>query len=259
MSENLDLNELFWNSSVSDMKRGYVFDEATQTYICVLCGEQFEDGIIYEVNGKLLEAKKAITSHISQEHNSVFEFLINMDKKYTGLTEHQRELLMMFFEGYKDKDIVNLTGGGSTSTIRNQRFMLKEREKQAKVFLCIMELLNGSRLHKKVSNEESLITIHRGATMVDDRYAITEKERAEVLGTYFNENRLKNFPVKEKKKIIVLQHILRSFELDFIYTEREVNEKLKEVNEDFVTLRRYMIEYGFMERTRDCKEYWVKK
>ncbi|RIJ63707.1 DUF2087 domain-containing protein [Rummeliibacillus sp. POC4] len=28
---------------------------------------------------------------------------------------------------------------------------------------------------------------------------------------------------------------------------------------DYVSLRRYLIEYGFMERTDDCSIYWVKE
>jgi len=42
------------------------------------------------------------------------------------------------------------------------------------------------------------------------------------------------------------------------YPEREVNQILRDIHEDYVTLRRYLIEYGFLERTQDCGEYWVK-
>jgi len=28
---------------------------------------------------------------------------------------------------------------------------------------------------------------------------------------------------------------------------------------DHATLRRYLIEYGFLERTQDCGTYWVKE
>lgn len=31
------------------------------------------------------------------------------------------------------------------------------------------------------------------------------------------------------------------------------------MSEDYVTIRRYLIEYGFMERTNDCKEYWINE
>lgn len=38
----------------------------------------------------------------------------------------------------------------------------------------------------------------------------------------------------------------------------EVNEILKAIYSDFAILRRYLIDYGFMERSRDCTKYWVK-
>nr|WP_285865170.1 DUF2087 domain-containing protein [Lederbergia lenta] len=67
------------------------------------------------------------------------------------------------------------------------------------------------------------------------------------------------FPSKEKRKRIVLQHLLSRFEINKKYTEREINEVLKSVYGDFATIRRYFIDYGFMERNKDCSKYWLKK
>ena len=97
--------------------------------------------------------------------------------------------------------------------------------------------------------------------MVDDRYAITEDEKKKVLSTYFKDGlngQLDKFPSKEKRKLIVLQNIINHFELNRIYTEKEINTVLKPVYSDFVTIRRYLIKYGFMERSKDGMEYWVK-
>ncbi|AVQ98165.1 hypothetical protein OBCHQ24_03680 [Oceanobacillus iheyensis] len=38
----------------------------------------------------------------------------------------------------------------------------------------------------------------------------------------------------------------------------EVNEILKSIYINYVKIRRYFIEYGFMKRSRYCTEYWVK-
>jgi hypothetical protein len=48
------------------------------------------------------------------------------------------------------------------------------------------------------------------------------------------------------------------FERNKRYDERELNSIIKEIYEDYATIRRYLIEYGFMERTSNCKEYWLK-
>lgn len=95
---------------------------------------------------------------------------------------------------------------------------------------------------------------------IDDRYNITDKEKNSIIKSYFNEDGgLKNYPVKEKKKTIVFQEIAKSFSKGKTYSEKEVNRILERVYEDYVTLRRDLIEYGFIERTDDCSSYWVKE
>ena len=49
---------------------------------------------------------------------------------------------------------------------------------------------------------------------------------------------------------------MEQFEPGRTYTEKEVNGILRDIFDDYVTLRRYLIEYGFLERTRDCRTYW---
>jgi hypothetical protein len=97
--------------------------------------------------------------------------------------------------------------------------------------------------------------------MIDDRYVITMEEREKILSAVFKSLsplKLKLFSAKEKKKIVTLQKIMEQFEKGKIYTEKEVNQILKDIYDDFPTIRRYLIEYGFMERSKDCRDYWVK-
>ena len=70
--------------------------------------------------------------------------------------------------------------------------------------------------------------------------------------------RLKTFPPKEKKKVVILRTIAKEFEEGIRYSEVQVNEILKDIYPDYVTLRRYLIEYGYLERTRDGSAYWKK-
>ncbi|MFS0674828.1 DUF2087 domain-containing protein [Ornithinibacillus sp. 179-J 7C1 HS] len=252
----MGIEERFWSATVEELTAGYTC--ANDAYICLLCGESFVDGIIYPMDGVLYEAKKAVVQHIEISHGSVFEYLLCLDKKYTGLSTHQKELLHHFKKGLSDKEIIKEQNGGSPSTIRSHRFKLKEKEKQAKVFLAIMGLLNKNSDEKEYDN---FVSFHKGAKMVDDRYAITEEEKQKILTTYFKEGlegKLDSFPSKEKRKLIVLQNIMNRFELTKIYTEKEVNEILKSIYSDFATIRRYLIEYGFLGRSKDCTEYWVK-
>lgn len=255
----LDTSELFWNASVEEMKNGYIYDSKSGSYICLICGKHFEDGIIYQEDKVFYEAKKYIEVHIKKEHSSMFEYLLNINKKYTGLTDHQKALLLSLKKGLTDKEIASDFGQTSPSTIRNHRFKLREREKQAKVFLAIMSSISEKQTDINTKSDNSkLIEIHKNATMIDDRYAITEDERTKTLETYFNsDGSLKRFPTKEKKKIVVLQHIAHCFNANKKYTEKEVNTILSRIFDDFATIRRYLIEYGFMERYDDCSYYWI--
>ena len=94
--------------------------------------------------------------------------------------------------------------------------------------------------------------------MIDDRYQITEAERKRVIQTYVDENGfVQQFPSKEKRKIIILGETVKKFDRQKNYSEQAVNEILKQMFADYVTVRRYLIEYGFMQRTKDGQTYWV--
>ncbi len=69
------------------------------------------------------------------------------------------------------------------------------------------------------------------------------------------EGAIKVFPSKEKKKIVLLRKISEHFKVGTQYSEKEVNRILERIYEDHVLLRRYLIEYGFLDRTRNGSIY----
>lgn len=71
--------------------------------------------------------------------------------------------------------------------------------------------------------------------------------------------RLKVFSPKEKKKLIALSVMIEAFSYGAQYTESDVNGILKPMYEDFATVRRAMIDYGFLARSRDGRAYWRKE
>jgi hypothetical protein len=251
-------NGLFWNASIDEIVKGYT--ENDQEYSCIICEESFQKGRIYELNSKLYDAKMAVVLHIQEKHGSMLEYLLGMNSSFTGLTETQRMILSLMAEGLTDKEIA-LRLGVAQSTIRNHRYKLREKERQAKLFLSIMSLLseNTNRQINKL-DKELICDAHKTATSVDDRYNITDKEKQNVIKNYFTpEGALKTYPSKEKRKIIVLEEITRNFKREKIYSEKEVNRILSRIFEDYVAIRRALIEYGFLERTDDCSKYWVKE
>lgn len=97
--------------------------------------------------------------------------------------------------------------------------------------------------------------------MLSERYEISEDERSKIITGAFSSLKplkLRAIPSKEKKKVVVLDEISHELERDRRYTEKELNELLRNIHEDFATLRRHLIDFGYMNRTGDCKEYWVR-
>jgi len=251
-------NSIFWNSSTNELKQGYKTENDTHT--CLFCGVTFEQGNIYSLNGAFYDAKKAIETHIKTSHTCIFETYLDFGRVYTGLSDGQAELAKLFYKGLSDKEVVEITGANSISTIRNQRFAIREKYKQAKILVTLVELMEEKMLQLKHGKSEKLVDFHPRATQIDERFAITQKEKDEVLNRYFDKNGkmiIAAFPAKEKKKIIILQKIMENFRPGINYSEKEVNEILQQFYEDFVTVRRYLIQYGFMDRDKTGANYRV--
>lgn len=245
----MEKEELFWSAPIEALeKKGYTYNERTSHYTCLFCGYTLASGLIHEHAGLMMTSKKRMSYHIQEDHDGVFfNYLLNLNKKFTGLTENQREVLTCFYANKSDKETaqeLSLTD----STIRNYRFKLREKEKkQAKIMVTLMNLLNDN-----TTKEKSYIEPHPTATMVDDRYAITTEESEKIAKRYFTEEGyLKELPAKEKKrKIIILREIVKLFKPDTSYKEHEINRILKRIYDDYVILRRYLIQYGFLDRKK---------
>jgi hypothetical protein len=55
-------------------------------------------------------------------------------------------------------------------------------------------------------------------------------------------------PAQRKKRLVVLSHIIKDFELGKKYPEREMNEIMMRYHPDYATLRRELIIHQFMYR-----------
>jgi hypothetical protein len=75
-----------------------------------------------------------------------------------------------------------------------------------------------------------------------------------VLRDYFEGERLRQIPTQFKKRWVILGWLANRFDARRRYSEREVNEIIKEHHEDYATLRRHLVADGFMQRERGV--YW---
>jgi hypothetical protein len=90
-------------------------------------------------------------------------------------------------------------------------------------------------------------------TIADDAANATEWDR-KILRDYFDGERLKQIPVNRKKRDVVLNWLAEQFEVQMHYPEKAVNETIKRHHEDSATLRRELVDGGWMHRENGV--YW---
>jgi predicted transcriptional regulator len=65
-------------------------------------------------------------------------------------------------------------------------------------------------------------------------------------------------PTKQKRMLVILRWLATLFKPDQLYSEAEINEVLKNVYaEDYVSLRRDLVDMGFLRRERGGGKYWL--
>ncbi len=72
---------------------------------------------------------------------------------------------------------------------------------------------------------------------------------AKVVRNFITNGQITALPAQRKKRRYLLEHILRRFEMNRVYAEKQVNNMIGEQYEDFCTVRREFIMNGMMTRT----------
>jgi len=75
-----------------------------------------------------------------------------------------------------------------------------------------------------------------------------------VFRAFVKDGRITSMPAKRSKRLVLLDHVARLFEIGVHYGEPDVNKILRAVFDDYVALRRYLVDEGFLDRASG--EYW---
>lgn len=72
---------------------------------------------------------------------------------------------------------------------------------------------------------------------------------------------IKSWPSKKGKQKILIEYLAANFQEEIIYTEKEINDILNNIHlfNDPALLRRELYDMKYLDRSRDCKEYWKRK
>lgn len=90
-----------------------------------------------------------------------------------------------------------------------------------------------------------------------DEFPLNEalRDREKVLRAFLDaDGRLVAIPAKHRNRLVVLDHVARAFTPGQRYSELEVNVVLRAFHDDYVALRRYLVDAGFLDRENG--RYW---
>ncbi|MCP3026340.1 metalloregulator ArsR/SmtB family transcription factor [Halobacillus sp. A5] len=96
----------------------------------------------------------------------------------------------------------------------------------------------------------------------DKEFYMTETEQMKILRSFIRKDgTLSQMPGQLKKKLVILSYYVQGFETGKVYSEKEVNNYVKQFYDDFATMRREWIMQQFMYRENNQyelnpKEMW---
>ncbi|MFC1961338.1 metalloregulator ArsR/SmtB family transcription factor [Chloroflexota bacterium] len=120
---------------------------------------------------------------------------------------------------------------------------------------------SGIAKFKKLAADLEQMPVQPEPRISDNRWIAElgwSEEDQQVLLSHTMSGQLTRLPTKQKKLLVILRWLVTLFEPDRFYTEREVNEVLQTVHtDDYVGLRRDLVDFGYLRRERGGGKYWL--
>lgn len=110
-------------------------------------------------------------------------------------------------------------------------------------------------------NEKAVESLARGQFEGRRRIFEANEEEPEdvrkVLKTYLAaDGTLRQIPQEGRKLLVILNYMVDAFEFGAIYPEKEVNSIIRRFHVDTASLRRALIDHGYLARESDGTKYW---
>ncbi|CAM4356265.1 metalloregulator ArsR/SmtB family transcription factor [Paenibacillus phoenicis] len=101
---------------------------------------------------------------------------------------------------------------------------------------------------------QAILKVGKANPAAEDKHDEAARKAA-IQDNFFNrDGTLKHLPAQRKKKLIVLERLVKGLEPHRKYTEKEINEYIRQYHEDYATIRREFIMNHFMYRENDIYE-----
>jgi predicted transcriptional regulator len=184
--------------------------------------------------------------------------------------QEEFETLLNFFRALGNETRLKIIGilANRESTVGELAEMLGLKEptiSQHLSMLKYMGLVNvrpeGTHRHYSFNSKaleqlsKDIFSRQKLAALVPDVESLSgDVWERKVLQTFCDGERLVQFPASEKKLLVILRWLAEDFEIGRRYPEKAVNEILTRRNPDYATLRRMLVDYGFLSREKGI--YW---
>jgi|SRR5579859_5770279 len=176
--------------------------------------------------------------------------------------------LVLFFKALADETRLKIVGLLASDSYSGEMLAERLEVKPATVSHHLARLAEAGLVTARMDGHAKLYrlrldVVHAMANRLLARDTLPEAAR-ELEGAAYDrkvlndfllpDGSLKKIPAQQKKLLVVLRHLLRAFEPERDYPEKEVNAILGRVHPDTASLRRAMIEYKLM--AREGGKYW---
>lgn len=186
--------------------------------------------------------------------------------KKDNLTDEQFDHLLRFFQVFSNESRLKLIGhlADGEKNVGELADLLELKEPTVSHHLSelkgigLVEARAEGTMRIYRLNTKALETMSKDifsqtnlAAMVKTR-ELTDEER--VLRTWVKNGRIVDIPSQEKKKKILIRWLAGQIDPDRRWTEKDFSEWLKQYNEDYAFLRRYLVDNHYMARENGI--YW---
>lgn len=184
------------------------------------------------------------------------------------MSEAQFDQLLAFFKALGNESRLKIVGllAGNERSVGELADFLELREPTVSHHLAVMKNLGLVEVRAEGNNRiynlntlfledmnKDLFSQDKLADIVSANSA--DRTDAKILSHYLDGEKIKEIPMKRKKRVVVLKWLVQKFETDRHYHELELNALLKVYHPDVASLRRYLVEERLMARDNQ-NMYW---
>lgn len=182
------------------------------------------------------------------------------------VTEQEIETLVDFLKVLADKNRLRILGMLSEReyAVRELATLLKVKEPSVSWHLHqlkglgLVEMRSEGTTHFYKLRQQGIHAMLKDLAKSADANMEEDPNNSEferkVLATFLKQGKLLQFPTRQAKQLVILRYFAQHFQVGEFYKETQVNEIIKERYSDFCTIRRCLVDFGFMARKNGV--YW---